>query len=99
MEVRTGWSTEFGRCKFDVTVGEGDLYRVLAEAGIDTDAVLTCTETFQILDLIAKRYSVFAGLEYAVIAKEQAVPQLEAVKADLAVKLDKVRARVGAADD
>lgn len=81
MEVRVGWNTEMGRTKFDVTTDELDLRRILTEEGIDADpSALTVAEAFKLLEGEARRYSVFASVEYAVIPKEQAVPQLEAAQ-------------------
>jgi hypothetical protein len=37
MQIRSGWNSEpYGRRKFDIELGEGDLLRVLQANGIDT---------------------------------------------------------------
>lgn len=95
MEVRVGWNTEMGRTKFDVTVDETDLKRLLLEEGIDADpAALTTAEAFKLLEGEARRYSIFASVEYAVVPREQAVPQLEEAKQQRGDRLSKLKARL-----
>lgn len=38
MEVRSGWNSEFARKKYDVTLDEADLSRILDDAGIPLEA-------------------------------------------------------------
>ncbi len=84
-----------GRTKFDVTVDEVDLRRLLTEEGIDADpSALTVAEAFKLLEGEARRYSVFASVEYAVVAKEQAVPQLQAAQAQRTQRIDALKKRL-----
>jgi hypothetical protein len=54
--VKVGFNTDFGKDKFDVGLDETDLARILAEAGIPPDALLTELEAFQILHVEAERF-------------------------------------------
>ena len=95
MEVRVGWNTEMGRTKFDVTVDELDLRRILQEGGIaDDPADLTTAEVFRLLEGEARRYSVFASVEYAVMPKEQAVPQLQAAQELRVKRIEAIKKRL-----
>lgn len=38
MEVRSGWNSEYARKKYDVSLDEGDLSRILDAAGIPLEA-------------------------------------------------------------
>ncbi len=68
MEVRSGWNTEMGRKKFDVTIQEPDLWRMLAANGIPPDRAsdLTSGEAFQVM-----------WLEAEIVAKATLVIHLE----------------------
>lgn len=59
MEVRNGWNTEFGRTKFDVTCDEGDLARILAEAGLPPERAgeLTTAEVYKLLTMETDRFA------------------------------------------
>lgn len=89
MEVRIGWATEFGRDKFDVSVDEVDLRRILADsrdpAFPDLDdalAALISGEAFYILKLHAQRLSKLATLD---LVTDEA-QRTEIIKAILALK-------------
>lgn len=84
-----------GRTKFDVTMDEVDLQRLLAEEGIEVDSWrLTTSEAFKLLEGEAHRYSIFASVEYAVVPKEQAVPQLEHARALRAQRVEELKKRL-----
>lgn len=59
MQVRTGWNTEMGRKKFDVTMEETDLARMLSDNGIPTAwaGKLRPAEVFQVMYLEADRFA------------------------------------------
>ncbi len=92
-----GWNTEMGRTKFDVTVDEGDLNRLLVEEGIDHAAMLTIGEAFKLLEGEARRCSIFASVEYAVVPKEQAVPQIQEVQRLQAARIAAIKKRLAGA--
>jgi hypothetical protein len=54
--VKVGFNTDYGKDKFDVGLDETDLARILAEAGIPPDALLTELEAFQVLHATAERF-------------------------------------------
>lgn len=59
MQVRAGWNTEYGRDKFDVTMEEADLHRVLIEYGIPVEVANTfpATIVFKIMWVEAEIFS------------------------------------------
>lgn len=78
MEIRVGWATEFGRDKFDVSLDETDLRRILGDSEFP-DASLAMAEidsgsAFMILKLHAQRLAEVAKLD---IVTE--VPQRKAI--------------------
>lgn len=100
MEIRSGWSTDYGHTKFDVTVNDTDLQAMLVDEGFDTDiSALTLTEKFKLMKGEADRYSVFAALEHAVMSREQAVPKLEAAAKQRADRLKAIQKRLAAKSD
>lgn len=88
MEIRVGWATDFGREKFDVSMDETDLARILQEPdvgiGIEHLTELTSGEVFALLEITAKWYAVHEqrrvpgtdpvgrGAEIAMLAAERA---------------------------
>jgi hypothetical protein len=66
MQVRTGWNTEMGRKKFDVTLEESDLGRMLLDNGIPTawQGKLKPAEVFQLMYLEADRFAKVVLADY-----------------------------------
>jgi hypothetical protein len=66
VEIRVGWATEFGREKFDVSMDEADLRRVLNNAGIDPEAavLMSSSEVFDLLEREARMFADFESVRY-----------------------------------
>lgn len=64
MEVKRGWSTDYGKNRFDVEVGETDLLRILASHGCTdpegTASRMDTWDVFRILDCEAAAYEAAA---------------------------------------
>ena len=56
MKVRSGWSSEYAKKKFDVELDETDLFRIITGAGLPEHAVgeVTLREAFDILHTSAE---------------------------------------------
>jgi len=65
MEIRKGWSTEYAKTKFDVTVDETDLQRLRDTWEISQAyrAKLTTEQVFAILDSLAEWLSVYESMK------------------------------------
>jgi hypothetical protein len=54
MRIKRGWSTDFGKNRFDAEAEETDLLRVLAEAGFDDPAKIAAemkaSDVYRVLD-------------------------------------------------
>lgn len=93
MMVKTGWNSDFGKEKFDVGLGEEDLARILAEAGIPPDAQLTTVEAFKALYFSAEYYSEM--MKYSKLGDDQARKNANTAKVSLDGHVSKIRARLG----
>jgi hypothetical protein len=60
MEVRDGWSTQYGSQKYDVTVQEQDLHLIFSEYGIPAEYIekLTVSEKWAIMTRYAHMFAV-----------------------------------------
>jgi hypothetical protein len=71
MNISKGWTTEYARQRFSVTVDESDLLSMLVEAGLDpAKVVLKEDEKFSMLDLEADRFSLTTAVRAGVVSKE-----------------------------
>jgi hypothetical protein len=96
MEVRDGWNTEMGRLKFDVTVDESDLARLLIEYGMEPGdrARLTTIESFQLLSAEAQYLSAGAAIQRGILPPAQGQPKLDELRDKRFSLISAVRARL-----
>lgn len=61
MNIKRGWSTDFGKNRFDAEAGEEDLLRILAEAGFEdpakTAAAMKASDVYLVLDAEVMSYT------------------------------------------
>jgi hypothetical protein len=72
MEIREGVNSEYGRGKFDVTLDEGDLTRMLLEAGLPPDACLTTAQAFALLRIETRLLVLAQCVQFQALSPEQA---------------------------
>lgn len=100
MEIRVGWATEFGRDKFDVSLDEGDLRRMMGEVGLGDSASVaevSVITAYKLLSLEARRLAEVESLrlvtdETAKAGKIALVQKLNSERAELLGTLAKAHA-------
>ena len=67
MEIRFGWATDYGKQKFDVSVDETDLMRLLNDAGIPPahHNLVNEGECFKLLEATARAFALTEAVRYA----------------------------------
>jgi hypothetical protein len=102
MIVKVGFNTDFGKDKFDVGLDETDLARILTEAGIPPDALLTEIEAFQVLHATAERLCAAKQVVLAGGAAGRQTPESDRWRGEVnrlgdqvTAQLGKIRARLG----
>lgn len=67
MEIRFGWATQYGAQKFDVSLDETDLARLLNDAGITPSYIKQVNEgeCFRILEASARAFGLTEAVRYA----------------------------------
>jgi hypothetical protein len=93
MEVRSGWNSEYARKKYDVTVDEGDLARILIAAGIPVAAQpgMTADDAHMILYTTAEIMARRTLVQFDPSQKEKLVAEARALNAQRAAVLDRVK--------
>lgn len=102
MEIRCGWATEYGSVKYDVSVHEADLTRILTAAGVSAarHSEVTSEEAWAIMDAEARWLAEHASARYLRGSGSSTAADRAAERATGAVKdridaLKKLRKRLG----
>jgi hypothetical protein len=92
MEVRSGWNSEYARKKYDVTLDEGDLARILQEAGIPLEAqpALKLSQAHALLYFSAEIIARQTLLRYAKTASGKADSEVRGVVSDLETEIEQL---------
>jgi hypothetical protein len=76
MRIKRGWSTDFGKTRFDIEVDETDLLEMLAEQGAEnpeaTRASMRRMDVFRVMDAEATAYEHAAVLSRTPEGSEEA---------------------------
>lgn len=102
MEVRCGWATEYGGIKYDVSVHEEDLARILTAAGVSATrhSEVTAEEAWALLDAEARWLAEHASARHLrgngeVTAADRASERAHGAVNDRIAALKKLRTRLG----
>lgn len=102
MEIRCGWATEYGGVKYDVSVHEADLTRILTAAGVSAQrhSEVTAEEAWAIMDAEARWLAEHASARYlrgtgGVTAADSAAERATGAVRDRIDALKKLRKRLG----
>lgn len=99
MQVHLGWSGEAANgqwVKFDVTVDETDLRRVLARAGIPEDTKATTKDAYVLLSTEADILLLTTRMRHTGLSAEDAHAELEPLVKRRETHLDLIRETVAA---
>jgi hypothetical protein len=76
MRIKRGWSTDFGKTRFDVEIDEDDLLRMLVEQGAEDPAAVRAAmrsmDAFRVMDAEAAAYEHMAVLSRTPEGSEEA---------------------------